>query len=301
MSGVRVRVPSKINLQLSVGPRREDGYHSLVTVFHAVSLMDEVTAISRPAGSGISLSIEGEGAGLLPLTEENIAWRAVTALATRSGVSPDVHLQISKGIPVAGGMAGGSADAAAALVACDALWRTALGRVDLDALAAQLGSDVTFLLHGGTAVGTGRGEVLSPVLTRSEFHWVIALADGGLSTASVYGEYDRLRPHAPEPNLSEPLMHALRAGDAVAVGAALSNDLQAPALSLRPSLRRTLDTGMEEGALGGLVSGSGPTCVFLARDAEHALDLTVALSASGTCRSVRRAVGPVTGATVITG
>ena len=173
-------------------------------------------------------------------------------------------------------------------------------RPDLDALAAELGSDVTFLLHGGTAVGTGRGEVLSPVLTRAEFHWVIALADGGLSTAAVYGEYDRMRPDAPEPRLSDELMQALRAGDTAALGAALHNDLQAPALALRPGLRRTLDAGMEEGALGALVSGSGPTCAFLARDADYALDLAVALSASGTCRSVRRATGPVAGATVVT-
>lgn len=297
---ITVRVPAKINLQLSVGPRREDGYHSLITVFHAVSLMDEVTATPAPAGTGIVLSVEGEGASTLSTDDSNIAWRAARMIADHADVPADVRLHLSKGIPVAGGMAGGSADAAGVLTACDALWRLGTPRAELELLAADLGSDVPFLLSGGTAVGTGRGEVLSPVLTRSEFHWVIALAEGGLSTPAVYAEYDRLRPDAPEPHLSEPLMQALRLGDATALGATLSNDLQMPAVALRPALRRTLDAGLEEGALGGIVSGSGPTCVFLARDAGHALDLTVALSATGTCRSVRRATGPVAGATVVT-
>jgi 4-diphosphocytidyl-2-C-methyl-D-erythritol kinase len=223
------------------------------------------------------------------------------ALARHVGRSPDVALHITKGIPVAGGMAGGSADAAAALVACDTLWGTGLSRGELSALAAQVGSDVPFSLAGGTAVGTGRGEVLAPVLARGRFQWVAALADGGLSTPEVYAECDRLRggQEVPAPTVGADLMTALRAGDADALGAALHNDLEEAACSLRPALRQTLDTGREAGALGGIVSGSGPTVVFLARSPEHAIDIAVALSATGSCRAVKRAHGPVSGARVV--
>ncbi|MDP1876135.1 MAG: 4-(cytidine 5'-diphospho)-2-C-methyl-D-erythritol kinase [Actinomycetota bacterium] len=299
MSSVTVRVPAKVNLQLSVGPLRDDGYHELATVFQAVSLLDEVVA--RPGAGGVRLSMTGEGDGALPLDGRNLAVRAATLLAERAGVAADVDLAIAKAIPVAGGMAGGSADAAAALVACDALWRLATPREDLVELAAELGSDVPFLLQGGTAIGTGRGEQLTSVLSRGEFHWVFALANGGLSTPAVYGECDRLRADraVPDPYVSDMLMQAVRAGDPVLLGKALHNDLQPAALSLQPALQQVLDVGEDFGALGGLVSGSGPTVALLARDAEHGLDLAVALSSSGTCRSVRRATGPVPGARVV--
>jgi len=212
-----------------------------------------------------------------------------------------VALHITKGIPVAGGMAGGSADAAAALVACDALWGTGLSRAELAELAVGLGSDVPFSLLGGTAMGTGRGEVLAPVLARGRFEWVAALAEDGLSTPAVYRELDRLRGGraVPEPRVSDGLMAALRAGDADELGRAMRNDLQDAACALRPVLRQTLDTGREAGALGAMVSGSGPTVVFLARSPEHAIDIAVALSATGTCRAVKRAHGPVGGARVV--
>jgi 4-diphosphocytidyl-2-C-methyl-D-erythritol kinase len=292
---VTVRVPAKVNLQLSVGPRRADGYHELATVFHAVSLADEVVA--RPADEGITLTLGGEGADTLPVDDGNLAYRAAALLADTAGVTSGVSLHIEKSIPIAGGMAGGSADAAAALVACDALWRLNLSREDLANLAAELGSDVPFALYGGTAIGSGRGENLTPVLSRGTFHWVFALADGGLSTPAVYAECDRIRGdrRIPDPYVSDMLMQALALGDAELLGKALHNDLQPAALSLRPMLGQLLDAGEDYGALGGLVSGSGPTCAFLARDEEHALDLAVALSGSGLCRSVRRAQGPVPG------
>lgn len=295
---VTVRVPAKVNLQLSVGPVRADGYHELVTVFHAVNLCDEVRA-SR--AEGLSLSLSGEGAETLPVDEGNLAWRAAVALADLAGIEPDAALHITKAIPIAGGMAGGSADAAGALLACDVLWNLATPREELMSLAAELGSDVPFALHGGTAIGTGRGEVLTSVLTNGSFHWVFALADGGLSTPSVYAECDRMRGDdaVPEPYVSDLLMQALRAGDAQLLADALHNDLQAPAIRLRPSLAQVLEVGEEYGALGGIVSGSGPTCAFLVRDAEHALDVAVALTASGVCRNVKRAVGPASGARVI--
>jgi 4-diphosphocytidyl-2-C-methyl-D-erythritol kinase len=299
---VTVRAPAKINLELCVGPLRPDGFHELATVFHAVSLFDDVTA--TPADD-ITITVEGPHAEGVPVDGGNLAVRAATLLAERAGVGRGVHLHLHKGIPVAGGMAGGSADAAAALLACDQLWRTGLSRDALHELAAELGSDVPFALLGGTAIGTGRGECLTPALARGEYHWVVALADRGLSTPVVYREVDRLRESggvpepAPEPRVSERLMQALRAGDAVGLGQALANDLQPAACSLDPQLERTLDVGRRAGALGGLVSGSGPTVVFLARDAEQALDITVALTASGAAAAVRRTQGPVAGARVV--
>ena len=301
MSSVIARAPAKINLHLSVGPLRRDGYHDVATAYHAVSLHDEVIATDS---DGLAVSVSA-GTGVpvedVPQDPSNLAAAAAMALARHVGRSPDVALHITKGIPVAGGMAGGSADAAAALVACDTLWGTGLSRGELTALAAQVGSDVPFSLAGGTAVGTGRGEVLAPVLARGRFQWVAALADGGLSTPEVYAECDRLREdqEVPPPTMGADLMAALRAGDPDALGAALHNDLEEAACSLRPALRQTLDTGREAGALGGIVSGSGPTVVFLARSPEHAIDIAVALSATGTCRAVKRAHGPVGGARVV--
>jgi 4-diphosphocytidyl-2-C-methyl-D-erythritol kinase len=296
---VTVRVPAKVNLHLSVGPLGEDGYHELVTVFHAVSLHDEVTA--TPARD-LSLGITGEGAGELPLDERNLAWRAAVLLAEKAGVPPAVRLDVSKGIPVAGGLAGGSADAAATLVACDALWQTGLERADLLELAAQLGADVAFSLTGGTALGTGRGERLTPVLAAGRWHWVLAVAGDGLSTPKVYGELDRLRDELELPAAGEPdrLINALRVHDPAALGELLANDLQAPALALRPELRRTLWVGTDLGAIGAIVSGSGPTCAFLSRSREAAVRLAAALAGAGVCRTVRVAHGPVPGARVVT-
>lgn len=299
-SSVTVRVPGKVNLQLSVGAVRPDGYHELVTVFQAVSLFDEITARSSDQ-PGIRITISGEGDNTLPTDARNLAYQAAELLADFAGVEASVDLHLHKSIPLSGGMAGGSADAAAVLLACDALWRLATPRDDLMSLAARLGSDVSFPLQGGTAIGTGRGERLTPVLARGPFHWVFALADGGLSTPAVYAECDRLRDAgaAPQPYVSDMLMQAVRAGDPMLLGSALHNDLQPAALSLRPQLQRVLDEGIDFGALGAIVSGSGPTCAFVARDEDHALDIAVALTGSGLCRSVRRASGPVTGARVV--
>jgi len=281
-----------------VGGPRPDGYHELATVFHAVALFDDITALP---GDGLTLSVEGEGADEVPVDADNLAMRAAELLAEHVGIEPKAHLHIHKGIPVSGGMAGGSADAAGALLALDHLWQTGLDREELQQLAAQLGSDVPFALVGHTAVGLGRGERLTPALARGHFHWVFAIAEAGLPTPAVYAELDRLRAGSvlAEPRVSDALMAALRGGDPVALGRALSNDMQRAAVSLRPQLTMALDVGEEYGALGALVSGSGPTCAFLARDDDHALDLTVALAGSGTCRTVRQAIGPVPGARVV--
>jgi len=303
---VTVRVPAKVNLQLAVGPARDDGYHPLVTVFHAVSLNDEVTV--QPAAK-MTLTVTGEDAASVPTDRSNLAWRAATALAKAAGLrgaDAAVRIEIRKRIPVAAGLAGGSADAAATLVACNELWEAGLSPRELAEIAAGLGSDVPFSLMGGTAVGRGRGEELTPALAAGSYHWALAFGGSGLSTAQVYATFDRLRsargasgqPTA-EPSLSNELMTALRSGDPARVGPLLTNDLQPAALSLKPDLRRTLAAGREHGALGAIVSGSGPTCAFLARDAAHARELAVLLTGSGVCRAAARASGPVPGATVL--
>jgi 4-diphosphocytidyl-2-C-methyl-D-erythritol kinase len=309
VSSVTVRAPAKVNLQLSVGARRPDGYHDLVNVFQAVSVYDEVTAAASdeltvevvavsPGAPSAAADLRG-----VPLDGTNLAVRAARALAEHAGVPAAAHLSICKAIPVAAGMAGGSADAAAALLACDALWGIHLPQAELMELAAVLGADVPFALLGHTAVGFGRGDQLSPVLGRGQFNWVFAPAEGGLSTAAGYAECDRLRAvgaldPASRADVDPALLAALRAGDAAALGPVLGNDLQPAALSLRPELAATLDAGRTHGALGALVSGSGPTCAFLVADADAGLDLAVALTAMGLCRDVIRAVGPVGGARI---
>ncbi len=305
MTGLTARAPAKINLQLSVGPRRPDGFHDLATIFQAVSLFDEVTV--RPARN-VTARVEGEGAELVPGGRGNLAVQAAAALRKAAGIRAGAEIVISKRIPVAAGLAGGSADAAAALVACNKLWGAGLSPAELSGLAAGIGSDVPFSLAGGTAVGLGRGERLTHALASGRYHWVLAVAAGGLSTADVYAECDRLRavraaggrgPAGDGVAVGRDLLAALRSGDAARVGALLSNDLQPAAQSLRPQLRRTLEAGTEHGALGSIVSGSGPTCAFLTRGEEHALDLAAALAGAGVCRHVARVSGPVAGAVLI--
>ncbi len=326
---VTVRVPAKINLHLSVGEIRPDGFHDLVTVFQALNLFDEISVVTahaaRPSGVGERLATIGSGApgvellgdvsdadrAAVPADASNLAWKAAVALGNAVGREPDVRIGIRKSIPVAGGMAGGSADAAGTLLALATLWRLDLGREALMEIAAVVGSDVAFALHGGTALGTGRGDALVPVLSRHTFHWVVALQDHGLSTPTVFGELDRLRASAaaggngaaPVKRLGnvEPVIEAIASGEARALALLLGNDLQAAAVSLDPGLRRTLRAGVSAGALAGVVSGSGPTCVFLCTDGPSAVRVAAELSGAGVCRTVRVAHGPVPGARVIDG
>ncbi len=302
VKSVTVRVPAKVNLQLSVGPRESDGFHNLVTVFQAISIYDDITVSFAPVKSGVSISISGDQRHGVPADESNLAMKAIALMAKEYDLVIDAHLEIKKSIPVAGGMAGGSADAAAAIVAIDYLYSLGMSREEMSEVAAQLGSDVPFMLSGGTAIGTGHGDQLTAALSRGTYHWVLALSSVGLSTPAVYGECDRLRSELEiaEPATNEQLMQALLAADPKAVGAHLVNDLQAAACSLRPALRLVLDVGQEYGALGALVSGSGPTVAFLVSDEEAGLDLAVALTASGVVGSVARAYGPVAGAKVLT-
>lgn len=300
-NGVVVRVPGKVNLQLSVGPLQSDGFHEVTTVFQAISIYDEVTVKFAEPGSGISLSISGPTAHGVPVDHSNLAYRAAQLMIDRHDLDSDVSIAIKKEIPVAGGMAGGSADAAAVIVAFDALYELGMSRDGMEKLGAELGSDVPFSITGGIAIGRGRGDHLTPVLARGSYNWVLALSSQGLSTQSVYQECDRLRTglDIARPQVSDQILQALRAGDAQAVGKSLANDLQAASCSLRPALRLVLDVGHDYGALGAIVSGSGPTVAFLVEDEERALDLTVALSASGVVSGVIRATGPTHGARVV--
>jgi len=299
--GVVARVPAKVNLQLSVGPLGSDGYHEVTTVFQAISLFDDVTVATALPGSGITISITGDTAHGVPVDNSNLAIKAAQLMAKTYDLPLDLIIKLKKEIPVAGGMAGGSADAAGVIVGLDSLFELGISRDEMESVGSKIGADVPFSICGGVAIGTGRGDQITPALAKGSYNWVLALSGQGLSTPSVYQECDRLREglSIATPQVSEPLMQALRAGDAKALGKALSNELQSAACSLRPALRLVLDVGVDYGALGGIVSGSGPTVAFLVTDDEHAMDLTVALSSSGVVSSVVRATGPAAGARII--
>jgi 4-diphosphocytidyl-2-C-methyl-D-erythritol kinase len=299
--GVIARVPAKVNLQLAVGPLGDDGFHEVTTVFQAISLFDDVTVATAPENNGISIQITGQTSKGVPSDSSNLAVKAATLMIKKYDLPNDLSIKLKKEIPVAGGMAGGSADAAGVIVGLDSLFELGLSRDEMEMVGSKIGADVPFSICGGVAIGTGRGDQITPALFKGSYNWVLALSGQGLATPSVYAECDRLREglSISTPVVSEQLMQALRAGDAKALGKSLSNDLQPAACSLRPALRLVLDVGLDYGALGGIVSGSGPTVVFLVKDDEHAMDLTVALSSSGVISSVVRASGAVAGARII--
>lgn len=300
---VRVRAPGKINVYLGVGGRHDDGYHALATVFQAVSLYEDV--IARHADD-FSITVSGvDDSGSVPLDDRNLAMRAAKLLAAAAEYDGGVALEIRKSVPVAGGMGGGSADAAAALVACDALWGTGFSTARLHELAARLGADVPFALHGGTAVGTGRGDQLNPALARGRFDWVLVPNEQGLSTPVVYARLDELRGEqgavADDPALSLdvpiPVLQALRSGDPELLSESIYNDLQEAALYERPELETTILRGIHAGALQGIVSGSGPTVALLCATPEGARAVQSELRAQGV--ESLHVHGPVPGARVI--
>jgi 4-diphosphocytidyl-2-C-methyl-D-erythritol kinase len=297
---VTVKVPAKINLQLSVGPLMKNGYHEIATIFQAISLYDEVTVSKVKPGAEL-LSISGAGAEAVPTNQDNLANKAIREIAKYVQQPINARVHINKTIPIAGGMAGGSANAAAVLVAVNNLWRLELDLSQLSKLASNIGSDVAFLLYGQTQMGLGRGEKLTSVLTRGSFHWVIATNEGGLSTPEVYKTCDEMREgnEVELPQVNQELVKALAAGDAAALAKNLTNDLQAAAIALKPQLKHLLQAGEEFGAMAAMVSGSGPTCVFLTTNESTAQNLAVDLSSSGLCKSVFVANGPVAGAKII--
>ncbi len=294
---ITVRAAAKINLRLGVGRVREDGYHPLSTVYQAIGLYDDVTVTEDDTWS-VTVAPAGQvDCSGVPLDGDNIALRAGRLLVEHHGIGGAARIAIDKGIPVAGGLAGGSADAAATLVALDRLWDLETPDEVLLELAGRLGSDVPFALIGGTAYGTGRGELVEPVADAGEWWWVVVPNAAGLSTAAVYAEYDVLDLGGPlEPPAA--LLEALRAGDASALAAALDNDLEPAALSLRPDLAATRDGLSRSGARAVLLSGSGPTWLGLADDASQAREIAGVLVESGMPCWI--APGPVAGAHVVT-
>lgn len=300
---VHARAPGKINVFLKVGSLLEDGYHDVATAYQAVSLYEDVRA---SAADDFSVSFTGSvDVSGLPTDASNLAIKAAMALARRTGYRGGVRLEIEKNVPIAGGMGGGSADAAATLLACDTLWNTDAGREELLDIAGHLGADVPFAFTGGTAIGTGRGDQLSPALAKGQFQWVLAIADFGMSTPEVYAELDRHRdrhaqdifPAEAQPQVDTNVLQALRAGDPHMLAEVLHNDLQAPSLHLEPELGSIIELGEENGALAGMISGSGPTVAFLTADLDSALELQIALSAARL--RVVRATGPVHGARIV--
>ncbi len=339
-ASVRVEAPGKVNLFLSAGAPGTDGYHPLTTVFQAVRLIETVTARRQAADAigAITLTLE-EPDPAVPTGEDNLAVAAARLLAAATGVTEGVDLLVRKRVPVAGGMAGGSADAAGTLLACNQLWGTGLALDHLMSLARHLGADVPFPLLGGSALGTDRGDELSPLMTRGTYHWVLALQDRGLPTPSVFRRLDELRgpgagPEVPE-TLAAPLPEApvstrdvppasgltpqpdartrasapdpvppaltaaLRVGDAHALAQVMRNDLEAAALDLRPELADVIDVAQASGALRAMVSGSGPTVAALVTDMATAQRVSRALTASGVCSGVLRVDAPVAGARVV--
>jgi 4-diphosphocytidyl-2-C-methyl-D-erythritol kinase len=301
---VVVSTPAKINLCLGVGPARADGFHALATVYQAVGLYDQVTVRAAEHGSeAVSVSVQAAdrlSVADVPTDASNIAVRAAVLLAGHRGIDRRVAITIAKGIPVAGGMAGGSADAAATLLACDTLWGLRTPKEELLELAAELGSDVPFALVGGTAIGSGRGETVTPLMTQGEYWWVILESPRGLSTPEVYREFDVLHSDSvvDTPEIPDELIQALRGHHVAELGAALCNDLQAAALRLRPELEAALDLGRLESAHGAIVSGSGPSCLFLCEGRSHATRVAGGLTEQG-YGPVSFAPGPVHGARVV--
>jgi 4-diphosphocytidyl-2-C-methyl-D-erythritol kinase len=298
-----VRAAAKINLLLGVGGPRADGFHTLVTVYQAISLYDDLTVAPSPRDGGVAVATDVAAyidASHLPEPGHNIVDRAAAVLADHHGRPVGADVRVDKNIPIAGGLAGGSADGAAALLALDRLHDLGTSDDDLLLLAATLGSDVPFALLGGSALGEGHGEVVTPLEDRGAWWWVVVPSEDGMSTPAVYRHYDELRPDAPEvPGPADEVIAALGSGDVRRLAAALHNDLEQAACDLRPDLARLIVEGVDAGALRGLVSGSGPTCVFLCESADHARQVAGVLMAADDQRVVLVAHGPVAGAHVV--
>ena len=296
---VTVRAAAKVNLHLGVGRLRADGYHPLATVYQTLSVHDDVT-VSTSSRWNVELICEDDiDRGSFPTGEDNIVVRAGRLLAAHHGVDDAAEITVRKSIPIAGGLAGGSADAAAALVALDRLWDLQTSDEDLLELAGQLGSDVPFALVGGTAVGLGRGEIVTRMQDEATRWWVVVPSMAGLSTPAVYRHFDELHPDAPgEVTVPEELVAALADPDNRVLASALRNDLEAPAIDLRPELGELIEAGERAGALRGIISGSGPTCLFLCSDRGSADRVRTSLLEAGHPR-VLVALGPVSGTHVV--
>jgi 4-diphosphocytidyl-2-C-methyl-D-erythritol kinase len=285
---VTASAPGKTNLFFAVGPLLDDGFHDVASIYLALDLREEVSVSPASAWSiAVSGNISAEQIAAVPTGEENLVVKAAKRVAELAGTRPQpLAFAIDKHVPVAGGMGGGSADAAAALVAVNALWCTGVESKLSDTV--ELGADVPFALAGGIAIGLGRGEQLTPIESVPSIHLVLVTNDHGLSTPAVYKRLDELRAaRGADPRLvpaaivPEVLIRALQAGNLADIAELLMNDLQEAALDLRPDLKQTIEDGIAAGALTGFVSGSGPTIAFLTADADRAEDLAQKLHTKG--------------------
>jgi 4-diphosphocytidyl-2-C-methyl-D-erythritol kinase len=286
MTGFRMQAHAKVNLFLRVLGTRDDGYHEIETVLVPISLADHV---SVELADALTVSLTGPVAGEVPKDDANLALRAARALAAESGGDlPGARITIDKKIPVAAGLGGGSADAAATLILLDELWSTGLGRDGLARLTADIGSDVPALLLGEPAYATGRGERVAPVLAQSTT-WVVKPFAFGVSSADAYAWWDEGATTGPDPGA---LIAAAEAGDDALLGSALYNDLQGPVVHRHPKIAEAIDAFVVAGARGAVMTGSGPTVVALCSFAA-AQDVADAVSGSFVAESVPRAPAPV--------
>lgn len=291
MNKVTVSAPGKINIFFAVGPLKPDHYHDVVSIYQALNLREVVT-VSPASNFTVQVSghLSAEQLAAVPTGAENLVVRAAKVIAEIADIADPhpVHFEITKNVPVAGGMGGGSADAAAALMAVDELWCSGVDGERLLSAAAHLGADIPFALLGGTAIGTGRGEDLQPVNGVQRLHWVLVANDQGLSTPSVYQRLDQLRAERGEdptqvatPIAPPALLEALLTGDPHQVAPHLHNDLQEAAVDLMPELADTMAQGLAAGAIAAMVSGSGPTIALLASDSAAATKIANQLAIQG--------------------
>jgi 4-diphosphocytidyl-2-C-methyl-D-erythritol kinase len=269
METIRARANAKVNLWLRVLGRRRDGYHEIETLFHGIDIADDVVVTVTDSESiVVEMSLADGLEGAAPATEENLAYRAATLLASHDGSARGAHIAITKRIPIGAGLGGGSADAAAVLTALNQLWRVGLDSMGLRTVAGAVGSDVPYLLEGGTAIGTGRGEELSRVQSRGVLWFVLGISTTRLSTADVYARWQAGTPAARAD--CSAIVEAMQTGDPERVAPLLHNDLSGPAFALRPELKEAIAAMVDAGALGACVSGSGPTIFGVAQDRAHA-------------------------------
>jgi 4-diphosphocytidyl-2-C-methyl-D-erythritol kinase len=290
-SSISASAPGKVNLFFAVGALGDDGYHQVVSVYQALNLREVVTVQFAESWQVlVTGSIPVEQLAQVPTSQENLVVRAAKVLLDKFAVAEDraVNFHIFKNVPVAGGMGGGSADAAAALLAVNELANLNLSNADLHRLGSELGADVPFSLLGGTAVGTGHGTALEQITNVKQLNWVLVTNPRGLSTPSVYRKLDEIRAAKNQdptkvstPKVPQELISALQSGNPQVIAKLLHNDLQEAAVALMPELTETMNAGLAAGALAAMVSGSGPTVALLALDKDHADSIATSLKNLG--------------------
>jgi len=288
---ISASAPGKINIFFKVGALKDDGYHEVLSIYQALDIRETVKVSDSPRWNvSVSGALSEEQIAAVPTGEENLVVRAAKLIAKLANKTrtPELNFEITKNVPVAGGMGGGSADAAAAMLAVDELWETNVDGESLIKAAAELGADIPFALLGGTAIGIGRGDKLEPIDEVKKLHWVLVPMDAGLSTPRVYAKLDEMRSAKGQdptlvstPQVPHELIDALVHGDARKVAKHLHNDLQDAAVSLMPELSVTMNAGLEAGALAAMVSGSGPTIALLAESEEAAESIANRLAFEG--------------------